>query len=92
MTVHTQYQSTFLDVTQRSGDVFELDPPLVSELVQAMQKKYGPELGEMLIDPDTRELNTRGTLFVDSRGRRIYLQDTLADGEVITFMVGIAGG
>ena len=46
----------------------------------------------MLIDPHTSDLNTKGTLFVDSKGRRISLHDTLADGEVITFMAGIAGG
>ncbi len=80
VTVHTQYQSTFLDVTGRAGDVFELDPPLVSELVQAIAKKYGPELGEMLIDPHTSDLNTKGTLFVDSKGRRISLHDTLRMG------------
>ncbi len=92
VTVHTQYQSTFRDVTRCSGDAFQLDPPLVSELVKAMEKKYGPKLGEMLIDPHTRELNAIGTLFVDSKGRRISLHDTLGEGEVISFLVGIAAG
>jgi hypothetical protein len=46
----------------------------------------------LLIDPDTTELNERGTLFLDAEGRRIYMDDTLNDGDVVTFMMGIAGG
>ena len=29
---------------------------------------------------------------VDSKGRRIYIEDTLEDGETIAFLVGIADG
>ena len=46
----------------------------------------------LLIDPETNDLNNKGTLFLDSKGRRICINDTLEDGEVIAFMVGIAGG
>ena len=35
---------------------------------------------------------SRGTMFVDTKGRRISMEDSLADGETISFMVGIAGG
>ena len=44
----------------------------------------------LLIDPETNDLNNKGTLF--SKGWRICINDTLEDGEVIAFMVGIAGG
>ena len=30
--------------------------------------------------------------YVDSKGKRIYMEDSLEDGETIAFMVGIAGG
>jgi len=46
----------------------------------------------LLIDPETKDLNNKGTLFLDSKGQRISIDDTLDDGEVIAFMVGIAGG
>ena len=46
----------------------------------------------MLIDPDTHELNERGTMFVDAKGMRISMSDQLSDGDTITFLVGIAGG
>jgi hypothetical protein len=49
-------------------------------------------MGALLIDSSTRELNTNGTMYVDSKGRRIYMEDTLEDGETIAFLVGIAGG
>ena len=46
----------------------------------------------LLIDPNTKDLNTNGTLFMDSTGRRLVIEDSLADGETVSFMVGIAGG
>lgn len=46
----------------------------------------------LLIDPETNDLNNKGTLFLDSKGRRICINDTLEDEEVIAFMGGIAGG
>ncbi len=92
ITIHTQYQSRFREITQIPGETFLLDQPLVTELASAIAKKYGPLMESLLIDQDTQELNTRGTMYVDSKGRRIYMEDTLADGETIAFLVGIAGG
>ena len=46
----------------------------------------------ILIDSETQELNERGTMLLDTKGRRIAMEDSLADGETISFMVGIAGG
>jgi len=31
-------------------------------------------------------------LYVDSKGRRVYMEDRLTDGETIAFLIGIAGG
>jgi len=46
----------------------------------------------LLMDEDGQNLNTRGTLYLNSRGERVYLEDPLQDGDTIYFMVGIAGG
>lgn len=92
VTVHTQYQSRFREITQIAGETFQLEQPLVSELADTLARKYGPRMEALLIDRETRELNTRGTLYLDSKGRRVYMEDTLADGETIAFLVGIAGG
>jgi molybdopterin converting factor small subunit len=92
ITVHTSYQARFREITQIPGESFELEQPLVSELASRLARKYGPQMESLLIDRETNELNTRGTLYLDSRGRRVYMEDTLADGETIAFLVGIAGG
>ncbi|MGR8921791.1 MAG: hypothetical protein ACU85V_19435 [Gammaproteobacteria bacterium] len=92
ITVHTQFHSHFKEIAATANDSFELEQPLVSELARRITERYGPRMEAMLIDPDTQELNERGTMFVDTKGRRIAMEDTLADGETITFMVGIAGG
>jgi hypothetical protein len=64
----------------------------VAELAERISAKYGEKMRSMLIDAETNELNERGTMFVDTKGRRISMEDSLADGETISFMVGIAGG
>ncbi len=92
ITVHTQYQSRFREITQIPGETFLLEQPLVTELASTIAKKYGPLMESLLIDQETHELNARGTMYVDSKGRRIYMEDTLADGETIAFLIGIAGG
>ena len=92
ITVHTQFHSHFKEIAATDTDSFELEQPLVSELAQRITEKYGPQMEAMLIDPETLELNERGTMFVDTKGRRIEMGDRLDDGETITFMVGIAGG
>jgi hypothetical protein len=92
ITIHAQYQSRFREITQIPGETFLLAQPLVTELASTIAKKYGPLMESLLIDQDTHELNTRGTMYLDSKGRRIYMEDTLADGETIAFLVGIAGG
>ena len=92
ITVRTEYHSHFREITGLSGDTFQLDQPLVSELAKRLTAKYGEKMSALLIDPNTNELNANGTMYVDSKGRRIYIEDTLEDGETIAFLVGIAGG
>ena len=46
----------------------------------------------MLMDPENQSLNDRGTMFVNSKGLRVSIDDLLDDGEQVTFLVGIAGG
>jgi len=92
ITVHTEFHSHFRELAARARDSFELERPLVAELAERIAERYGEKMKAMLIDPETKELNERGTMFVDTKGRRISMEDTLADGETITFLVGIAGG
>jgi molybdopterin converting factor small subunit len=92
ITVRTEYQARFREITRVTEETFQLQQPLVSELAQLITQKYGPLMASLLIDPETKDLNNKGTLFLDSKGRRISIDDSLDDGEVITFMVGIAGG
>lgn len=92
ITVKAEYQARFKEITKVSEEFFQLAQPLVSELAQLLTQKYGLLMEALLIDPETGGLNNKGTLFLDSRGRRIDIDDTLEDGEVIAFMVGIAGG
>jgi molybdopterin converting factor small subunit len=92
ITVHTEYHSHFREITATDKDSFDLEEPLVSELADQITEKYGEKMKAMLIDPETHDLNARGTMYVDSKGRRISIDDTLEDGETIAFLVGIAGG
>jgi molybdopterin converting factor small subunit len=92
ITVNTEYHSHFKEITGLPGDTFELDQPLVSELAKRLTDKYGDKMSALLIDPNTNELNANGTMYVDSKGRRVYIEDTLEDGETIAFLVGVAGG
>lgn len=92
ITVRTEYHSHFKEITGHPGDTFELDQPLVSELAKQLTDKYGDKMSALLIDPNTNELNANGTMYVDSKGRRVFIEDTLEDGETIAFLVGIAGG
>ena len=92
ITVHTEFHSHFRELARTARDSFELEQPLVAELAERIARKYGDKMRAMLIDPETHDLNERGTLFVDTKGRRIAIDDTLEDGETISFLVGIAGG
>jgi len=92
ITVHAEYQARFREITRVTEEIFQLEQPLVAELAQKLTQKYGPQMAALLIDPETNDLNNKGTLFLDSKGRRICIDDRLDDGEVIAFMVGIAGG
>ena len=92
ITVRAEYQARFREITKVPEEILQLEQPLVSELARIITQKYGPRMQALLIDPETNDLNNKGTLFLDSKGQRIYIDDTLEDGEVITFMVGIAGG
>ena len=92
ITVHTEFHSHFREIAATDKDSFELDEPTVAALADSITSRYGEKMKAMLIDPDTQELNERGTMFVDTKGRRISMEDQLEDGETITFLVGIAGG
>lgn len=92
ITVKAEYQARFREITQVPEEMLQLEQPLVAELAKVLTQKYGPRMEALLIDPQTKDLNAKGTLFLDSQGKRIDIHDTLKDGEVITFMVGIAGG
>ena len=92
ITVHTEYQARFREITRIAGESFELKQPLVSELAERITQKYGAEMQALLIDPDTQDLNAKGTLYLDSKGNRVFIDDSLEDGETVVFMVGIAGG
>ncbi len=92
ITIHTEYQARFREITKITEESFQLEQPLVSELAERITQKYGSEMQALLIDPETNDLNAKGTLYLDSKGNRIFIDDTLADGETIVFMVGIAGG
>ena len=92
ITVQTEYTARFKEITQVTSESFQLDQPQMAELAQVLTQKYGPQMEALLIDPNTQDLNTNGTLFIDSTGRRLFIDDTLADGETVSFMVGIAGG
>jgi molybdopterin converting factor small subunit len=92
ITVHAQYQSRFREITSVERESFELEQPLVVELAARLTGKYGPRMQALLMDEDGENLNTRGTLYLNSRGERVYLEDPLQDGDTIYFMVGIAGG
>lgn len=92
ITVHTEFHSHFRELAATARDSFQLETAVVAELAERISAKYGEKMRAMLIDPETRDLNERGTLFVDTKGRRISIDDTLEDGETISFLVGIAGG
>ena len=92
ITIHAEFHSHFREVAQADKDSFELNEPTVAELAEKICAKYGAKMTALLVDPKTKELNTNGTMYVDSKGKRIYMEDTLEDGETIAFLVGIAGG
>jgi molybdopterin converting factor small subunit len=92
ITVHAEFHSHFKELAATSRASFELEEPTVCALAASISARYGEKMQAMLIDPETQELNERGTMFVDTKGRRVSMEDTLEDGETITFLVGIAGG
>lgn len=92
ITVHAHYQARFREITRVESEAFELATPCVAELAACLTGKYGPVMQALLLDPDGENLNTRGTLYLNSRGERVYLEDALVDGDTVYFMVGIAGG
>ena len=92
ITVQAEYTARFKEITQVTSETLQLEQANMAELAQTLTDKYGPQMEALLIDPNTQDLNTNGTLFIDSSGRRLFIDDTLADGETVSFMVGIAGG
>lgn len=92
ITVQAEYTARFKEITQITSEAIQLEQPNMAELAQILTTKYGERMEALLIDPNTQDLNANGTLFVDSTGRRLFIDDTLADGETVSFMVGIAGG
>lgn len=92
ITVQTEYTARFKEITQITSETLSLEQANMAELAQILSEKYGQQMQALLIDPNTQDLNQNGTLFIDSAGRRLFIDDTLADGETVSFMVGIAGG
>ena len=92
ITVQTEYTARFKEITQITSETLSLEQANMAELAQILSEKYGPQMQALLIDSNTQDLNQNGTLFIDSTGRRLFIDDTLADGETVSFMVGIAGG
>jgi len=92
ITVHANFHSHFKELASTGEASFQIETPTVGALAESICAKYGSKMEAMLIDPDTRELNERGTMFVDTKGMRVSMSDTLSDGDTITFLVGIAGG
>ncbi len=92
ITVQAEYTARFKEITQIASETIQLEQPRMAELAQVLTAKYGERMEALLLDPNTQDLNTNGTLFVDSTGRRLFIDDLLADGETVSFMVGIAGG
>lgn len=92
VTVLAHYQSRFREITQVEKENFDLSEPTMTALAAAITGKYGPTMTALLMDENSNALNDRGTLYLNSKGARMYLEDGLADGETVFFMVGIAGG
>ena len=92
ITVHANFHSHFKELASTGQATFQIGTPTVEALAEIICEKYGSKMRAMLIDPDTQELNERGTMFVDAKGMRVSMSDALNDGDTITFLVGIAGG
>ncbi len=92
VTINAQYQSRFREITGVEKELFHLEQGTVAALAAQITGKYGPLMTALLMDEDSKSLNSRGTLYLNSKGQRVYLEDPLSEGETIFFMVGIAGG
>lgn len=92
ITVHANFHSHFKELASTGQATFQIGTPTVEALAEIICEKYGSKMRAMLIDPDTQQLNERGTMFVDAKGMRVSMSDALNDGDTITFLVGIAGG
>ena len=92
ITVSVLFKSHFKELAGTSEDSFELEKGNMKELASKICEKYGKKMQAMLMDPENCGLNDRGTMFVNSRGLRVSIEDRLDNGEQLTFLVGIAGG
>ena len=90
--VLARYQSRFREITRLEQESFEIAEPTMAALASAITGKYGESMTALLMDANTNALNERGTLYLNSSGQRMYIEDSLTDGETVFFMVGIAGG
>jgi hypothetical protein len=92
VTIQAQYQSRFREITRLEKESFAIAEPTMAALAAAITGKYGPAMTALLMDEESKSLNSRGTLYLNSKGQRMYIEDSLTDGETVFFMVGIAGG
>ena len=92
VTVQVCFRSHFKELAGTTDDSFDLEQATVGELASKICSKYGSKMQALLIDPETNGLNERGTMFVNSKGMRVSIEDELKNGEIVTFLVGIAGG
>ena len=90
--VRVCFKSHFKELAGTPEDCFELENGNMTELASKICSKYGNKMKSLLMDSETQGLNERGTMFVNSRGKRVSIEDDLENEEVVTFLVGIAGG
>jgi len=90
--VRVCFKSHFKELAGTAEDCFELEKGDMAELASQICSRYGKNMQALLMDPENHGLNERGTMFVNSRGIRVSIEDELKDGEQVTFLVGIAGG
>ncbi len=90
--VRVCFKSHFKELAGTSEDCFQLEKGNMGELATKICSRYGEKMQALLMDPENHGLNERGTMFVNSRGLRVSIEDELEDGEQVTFLVGIAGG
>ncbi len=90
--VIVEYHARFREIAGVGEETFVLEEPSMAELAERIATKHGEHMRALLIDQVNQTLNTNGTMYMNAEGQRVFIEDKLANGERITFLVGIAGG